>query len=267
MKQPKVIQYHHLVSVARQVVLSIKLDHPETYQENDGGKEISLMPCKSVLYLYGGYAPSNLKELLTYHQMHKIRKEWADKHLFKYFKIFFPSLTKKQMWKVIVERRLVFRPEYRKQQQRMDIKSRIPETKVDFVLPRSGKLIRDTMPTVDSKNYNRLFPMPCIKYVQFIIDRCYNKPSAEKYIMSALTDNGKKYFYKDEVEIQAWATASNDNLYPYGIDFKLFMIPGMMRIIQKPNKTRAIDRDYYFPDNHDNVDDDTIMKGGDMDEE
>lgn len=269
MKEPKVIQYHHLVSVARQVLLSIKLDKPTSYYEVNELGEMIIADCSSGLYLYGGFAPRNLKVLLTFHEMHKMRKAWLDDYLHKYFKMFFPTLTKKRMWEIITERRLKFRADWRKKNERIERGIEDDrERKVKIKNPYTNRIITDYTPRIHRNNNDRIFPMPCMKYVQFVLSRCSKrKLEDDNYMMwyeHSGVNNSKQvahYQTKDSLELHDWVSIDNNNIYPYGIDFRILFQKGKMILLGRPEKNRAIDRGYYQ-----DVRDTVVYEGVDEDE-
>lgn len=246
---PKKLEYYHLVELAKQVMLTVKLDNPKYLREDENGGLI-LNHCVSHMYLYGGTAPKTLQELLTFHHMHKLRKSWVERYLHQYFSMFLPGLTKKAMWDTIKERRSHYRSDWRKMQTRQERRTEQNLATIS-INKYDGKKYADSYPMVRRKRYDRLFPMKNLQYMQFILERnerlgTKESLNNEKLQIKYTKSGGYNCIVRDsDQSLDEWAIADDSmglSAFGYGLTFRLFMQRGKMRVLEFPKVSYAVQK-------------------------
>jgi hypothetical protein len=148
MKKKKPITYNTLVNVSKNVLFTLSIENREEVSIQKDAIYFNNMD--SYRYLYGGHAPSDLKDLLDWKHLHMLRYNWC-KILYKYYQIFIPGLTLKKMWEIIKERRKTREEDNQKRWNRESFVRQVRE---------DGMEIDGTI--------HRLFPLSADKYYQFV---------------------------------------------------------------------------------------------------
>ena len=119
MKKKKKYNYGSLVNKSKNIIITILMEKKDEvligkidtlpYYVDPNEDTIGVRGCFSSVRLCGSRAPYNIKELLTWKHLYKMRKQWLN-FFFPYYKMFIPKLTKKMMWSIILDerRRILF---------------------------------------------------------------------------------------------------------------------------------------------------------------
>lgn len=239
MNKYKPVRYEQLVSVAKRVLLTVQVAKIDGLKNE--GNDIKVKGMSSRLYLHGGTAPRELNKLLTWHEMHKMRKTWMDK-LFPYFEPFIPGLTRKAMWEAIKERRKVYRNDREKRSERRERNNNeMRDPNLEFI-DCTGRPHPDKWPRVRStKNYERLFPMQGHKYVEWILsiphhrrqqlENCAELEHHQRWGSLSIDFEGAKLRFKDEShDREHFAVGDQYYCWGWGVDFELVVSKGRIFI-------------------------------------
>lgn len=257
MLKRKPITYEQLIGVCKKVLLTIQVASIDGLKIE--GDKVKVSGIHSRLYLYGGTAPTDMKQLLTFHELHKCRLEWMNR-LFPYFEPFIPGLTRKEMWNAIKERRKVYGHDREKRMRRKEAREYDREPKEKFI-DCSGAEHRDSAPLARySKNnkYKRLFPMQSHRYVEWMAMMSYDRL---QQLENCATFEGARFYYhypdngdepaklrfKDEGYNRDKFSIAENNFYcwGWGIDFRIVISMGRIFIDSGPgNHEYILSRNY-----------------------
>jgi hypothetical protein len=247
----KPVTYEQLIGICKKVLLTIQVASIDGLRID--GEKIKVKGIHSRLYLYGGTAPTDMRQLLTFHELHKCRLEWMNR-LFPYFEPFIPGLTRKEMWNAIKERRKVYANDREKKMRRKEARQYDHEPKETFI-DCSGAVHRDSIPLAKYSQGNtnrRLFPMQSHKYIEWMamidyyrLQKFENCASLEgacfSYRYHENDEKPAKLKFNDEPYYRSeFAMAENFYCWGWGIDFRLVVSKGRIFIESGPGSHQYI---------------------------
>jgi hypothetical protein len=253
--------YNKCVSAKNKVLLALQVAKiPGLMQEKQG---IRIQNISSRLYLYGSRPPKYMEELLTYHKMHMMRKEWLDK-LYPYFEPFIDGITKKQMWHAIKDQRLRYRNNWDIMERRIANRGErlCREEPQERFIDIAGEEHADRYPRSRNIGTQRIYPMLSHRYVEFILSLSRNRVRQlqERFILDV---NGYDLNYGSvkDLEIKLFVDSSEreaitdkiaicDNVYSYGFgeDFRIIIAKGRLHIHDAPNYDFVVRQGYVTQD-------------------
>ena len=254
-RKNRTINYQMIVGVAKKALLAIQVARIDGLVTDDKGRLV-IRGMSSYLYLHGGHAPRAIDQLLTYHHMHQLRKDWVKK-LLPYFQPFLPGLTLEKFWSTIVRRRAEFRNDWKKSEERAG--GRKEQTRYDnyqqiqYFTDCYGRNHEDTYPIIRcfGMESQRLFPMLGHKYVEFMLARPYSRiillgdtrrygivsssgHSLDYYNMREL---GNIYIVQDgDKRCDKIAVADSSCPYSFGVDWRIIIANGRIYFGNVPTK-------------------------------